>query len=191
MKSAGVWADRRRTLVCYRPQILGGERTVTSMRSSWVLVAALVTLGAGLPAAPAFAELAKWDQARVTELAEELTKAAGDLYTAIYQQMSGQAGGQGRSFAVLKDRVRLARSESRHLASELKAGKGHDATFPVYERLMELVRDARENARRVYLEEPTLDKIAATEDVLRRLAPYYDPKALSDGGDDPAGSKTR
>ena len=42
---------------------------------------------------------------------------------------------------------------------------------------MTLIRDAQEEGRRMFLEEPTLNKIGAAGDLLRQLSPYYDPKA--------------
>ena len=129
---------------------------------------------------PAAAELARWDQERVTALAAEFSAEARKVYDAVYRaQVSNTVGsGQVHDYHLLKDRVRVAKNEARHLANALKDGKGHDETLHAYMRLMEVVRDAREAGQRMYLEKPILDSIAAADDTLRRLAPYYDPKAL-------------
>jgi hypothetical protein len=115
----------------------------------------------------------------VTRIAENLADAANDVYRSIVRKRTGaQVGsGQASSFLRLKDRTRLARNETRHLARQLQEGKGRDETLPVYERLMTLVRDIREDARRMFIEEPTLDKIGAAGDLLRQIAPYYDANA--------------
>ena len=42
---------------------------------------------------------------------------------------------------------------------------------------MTTIRDAREEGRRMMIEEPTLDKVAVTADLVRRLSPYYDPRS--------------
>jgi hypothetical protein len=155
---------------------------MTALRSIRTYALCLATFaGLGLALAPtvSHAELAKWDQDRVTGIAEKLADAANDVYRSVVRKQTGaQVGsGQANSFLRLKDKTRLARNETRHLAKQVQDGKGRDETFPIYQRLMTLVRDIRSDARRMYLEAPTLDKIAAAGDLLRQIAPYYDAKA--------------
>jgi hypothetical protein len=135
------------------------------------------------PSADVDRGLAEWDQARVTAIAEELAKNVDALYREFYNQPPSTIGsGQANAFYRLKQLMRRVRTEGRHLAAALKDGKGHDETLPVYEHLMELVRDARVEVQRQFTSDQLLDKAAAAGDALRRLEPYYDAKALSDPG---------
>lgn len=145
------------------------------------LAAALwVALAVAWAPAEGVAELAKWDQDRAEKISGNLATAAHELYTAMRQMPPPTLGtGQNAAWYRALDRVRLIRSESKHLAAALKDGNAYDETLPVWRRLMSLVRDAREEGRKLFLAEPIMDKIAATRDQLRQLAPYYDPKALA------------
>ena len=123
------------------------------------------------------AKLAKWDQARVTAITGELAPAISDIYVSVNTLKTGASVGSGQATAYLrlKDRVRVARNESRHLARQLTDGRGRLETVHSYSRLMTVIRDAREEARRMLIEKPTLDKIAVAGDLVRRLTPYYNP----------------
>ena len=154
----------------------------SSLLGSVLLSAALLTASAAA-AQDVGRGLAEWDQARVTAIAEELAKDIDALYQEFYNQPPSTIGsGQANAFYRLKQLMRRVRTEGRHLAAALKDGKGHDETLPVYEHLMELVRDARVEVQRQFTSEQLLDKAAAAGDALRRLEPYYDAKALSDPG---------
>ena len=146
--------------------------------SQFLLVLALVVW---VPSA-SFAELAKWDQERVTALAAELAEACGALYdTFVKEPQSTIGSGQARDYYRLRQVVRRLRSEARHLSSSLGNGEGYDQTLPIYESLMVTVRDARELAQRTFTSAFVLDKATAARDVLQRIAPYYDPTALEEG----------
>jgi len=156
-------SDRIRLRLCLRLEV--------------VLLALVVGLASAVSA-----ELASWDQARVTAIAKELSDESKHVYDSFYKMSvrSGRSGGNAHELHQLKDTLRLLRSETRHLASELEKGAGHDETLPIYKRLMELVRDARESIQRIYTEQSLLDAVAKAGDALRRLQPYYDAKALTD-----------
>ena len=125
------------------------------------------------------AKLAKWDQERVTKIAAELAPAMAEVFTSINKLQTGSqiGSGQANAFLRLKDRVRVARNEARHLAKQLEDGKNRMETVHTYSRLMTTIRDAREEGRRGFIEAPTLDKIATAADLVRRLSPYYDPES--------------
>jgi len=141
-----------------------------------VLFGSLCLFLLGVPAA---AHATEWDQAKVTEVAEELANSANAVYGAIYRSSgSSQVGsGQAKSYMRLKDRIRVARTESRHLAKALRDGKGKDETFHAWERLMTVVRDAREIGRRMFLEKPSLDEIEKANGFIDQLSPYYATKS--------------
>jgi len=134
-----------------------------------------------LPSA-SFAELAKWDQERVTALGAELKEACDALYETFLKEPEKTVGsGQARDYYRLRQIVRRLKGEARQLSSALEKGEGYDQTLPIYESLMVMVRDAREIAKRTFTSNYVLDKAAAAGDVLRRIAPYYDPEALTKG----------
>jgi hypothetical protein len=139
-----------------------------------LFVAALFFGSAGA----AHAELAAWDQAKVTALGKQLKDATKNLYDTFYKQPPPQLGaGQGNDYRRLKQTMRRIQSEARELDSELSKGKGRDDTLDIYENLMSLVRDARDDARRVFTTQDVQNSAAEARKVLNELAPYYDPDA--------------
>ncbi len=57
---------------------------------------------------------------------------------------------------------------------QLDDGKGREETLNNYKRLMMLVRDSREEARRQLVLKPTLEKITTARNALFRIAPFYE-----------------
>ena len=129
---------------------------------------------------PAGADLAQWDQARVTGIAQQLAAACEAWEKAVREQPGGGELGSGdaRDFLVMQQRSRFLREQSASLARHLQDGKGHDQTVHSYQALKEGADDTEEAAQRASLAEPTLDAWAKVSDLLRQIAPYYDPKAL-------------
>jgi hypothetical protein len=149
--------------------IAAGRRPLTGL---------LIALSLALAAVPAAAELAKWDQAKVTALATQLVKATDALYTTVYKEpgFAGTGAGIEQGSYDLRHTVRRVGEEARHLDAELKAGKGHDATVGAWKHMMELVRDTGVESGRTFMAEDVQKGMAAVKDLLRQLAPYYDPK---------------
>jgi hypothetical protein len=116
-----------------------------------------------------------WDQAKVTDLASQLATSANEIYRSVSRMQTGSelGSGQANSYLRLKDNLRVARNESKHLAKALGDGKGRDETLHTYKRLMTLVRDARETGRSMFIEQPTLDKIGVANGLLDQLDPFY------------------
>lgn len=142
-----------------------------------LVLAVIVWLPSG-----SFAELAQWDQERVTALGAELSEACRALYDTFLKEPEKTKGsGQSKDYYRLRQLVRRIKIEAKHLSSALAKGEGYDQTLPIYENLMTMVRDARAIAKRTFTSNYVLDKAAATGDLLRRIAPYYDPKALEEG----------
>ncbi len=139
---------------------------------------ALALGAAACLSAPATAELASWDQARVTGIAQQLAAACDGFDQAVQRQPGGTlgSGSAGEVFG-MQDESRMLREQSLALADHLKAGKGHDETRNEYRSLKEVVDDIAEEAQRSPLDEPTMDAWAKITDLLRQIAPYYDPKA--------------
>ena len=136
-----------------------------------------ITLAVSL-ASPTHAELTPWDQAKVSALAKQLNQAANDLYTTFYKQPPPQAGGgQGNDYRRLKQTMRRIQAEARELEGALAKGEGREDTFDIYENLMQLVRDAREDVRRVFTTKDVQDRATAMRQLLNQISPYYDPDA--------------
>jgi hypothetical protein len=127
----------------------------------------------------ASAQLAEWDQERVTKLAAELKDRTAKLYDVFYKQPPATIGsGEANSYYKLKQLVRRIKREANHLASELEKGSGRTETQTVYENLMEMVRDGTEEARRTFTSEDLVDAATSAGSTLRLISPYYDPNAL-------------
>jgi len=98
------------------------------------------------------AELAAWDQAKVTAIGKELVHATNALYDTFRKQPPPSLGSmQGDSYQRLKQFVRLLHVESDELASSLQKGEGREETLRVYDNLMQLARSARDEAARVFV----------------------------------------
>ena len=124
------------------------------------------------------AALAAWDQAKVAALAKQLNQAADDLYSTFYKQPAPQAAaGQSDDYRRLKQTMRRIQAEARELDRAVAKGDGREDTADIYDNLMQLVRDARENARRVFTTKDVQDRASAMRQLLNQIAPYYDPDA--------------
>jgi hypothetical protein len=122
------------------------------------------------------AELAAWDQARVTEAATELVTATEALYETFRQQPPPNlASMQANTYHELKQFVRLLRVEAHQLAQSLEDGEGREQTLPIYQNLMQLARSARDDAARVFVARDVGERAAGVRMVLNKLGPYYDP----------------
>ena len=128
----------------------------------------------GTPVARA-GELTPWDQAAVTAIAEEIAQAARALRDSLRRQPPPTLGQSGRrSFWALREEMQVLDSASRRLHRALADGAGLDETFPTYRRLLMTARRAEREARRIALGEPTLGRIYAAADAIRRIRPFYE-----------------
>ena len=129
-----------------------------------------------LPAANARAELAAWDQARVTALGKELVQASNALYETFRKQPPPSVGSmQSASYHRLKQFVRMLHVVSQEFAYPLEKGEGREQTLTIYDNLMQLARSARDEAARVFVAHDVGDRAGAVRRVLNQLGPYYDP----------------
>ena len=140
-------------------------------------VALAIALAVSLATA-AGAELAPWDQAKVAALGKQLNQAANDLYSTFYKQPPPQFGsGQADDYRKLKQTMRRIQAEARELDTALAKGEGRDDTKHIYENMMQLVRDARQDIQRVFTTKDVQDRASATRQLLNQISPYYDPDA--------------
>jgi hypothetical protein len=143
---------------------------------SQVIYLLAMTLLLLLSAPNARAELAPWDQAKVTALGKELVQATNALDETFRKQPSPSvASMQGDSYHRLKQFVRLLRVVSREFTDSLEKGEGREETLNIYDNLMQLARSARDEAGRVFVAHEVGERAAAVRQVLNRLGPYYDP----------------
>jgi hypothetical protein len=132
-----------------------------------------------------FAQLATWNQERVTAIAKEAGEKTSKLYDVFYKQPPATIGSaQARSYYELKQSVRRIRREAGHLASELESGKAQEETKPIYDNLAQMVDRATEESRRTFTSDDLLAAAMSAGDAIRRLAPYYDPKAMTNPADE-------
>ena len=121
------------------------------------------------------AELAKWDQTRVTAIAAELAEAVSKASLEVDKQKGSRVDvGKERAYYESREDMRLAKNTSRHLAKELEGGHNREETYPTFKRLKTLRNDAAENARRADMPDSTVATISAAGELLLRLRPYYE-----------------
>jgi hypothetical protein len=137
------------------------------------LAALVALLGAPL----AGADLAPWDQGRVTAIAKQLAPAAEAWQQAVRLENDRIGSGVAVEENSLQDKARRLHEMSESLAAHLAKGKGHDETLNQYRSLREVADDTEEMAQRAELDAPALAAWSKMSDLLRQIAPYYDPKA--------------
>jgi len=135
--------------------------------------ACVITAGA------ASAELAKWDQARVTKYAAELTGATGDLKQAL-EGIGIQNAANQNSWYQVRDTVQMLDTAAQSLAAGLKAGKGHDETLPRFKRLQQLRRDAELEGQSADIPEAVFEKVFSVGSALIKLRPYYEDQPMEE-----------
>jgi hypothetical protein len=139
-----------------------------------VLLTAILSAVVLLPSLGRAGEPRAWDQAEAAALADQLYEAVKDLRDSVRKASDPSiASGQARATHRLSDTLRLIRNESKHLAARLAEGAGRDETFPVFRRIGQLRLQAAEDARRIMLVQPVLERIDAARSVLEKLEPYY------------------
>jgi hypothetical protein len=121
------------------------------------------------------ADLATWDQVKITALAEEIAQAARELRDSLRRQPPPSLGQSGRrAFWALREEMQVLVSASRRLHGALADGAGQEETFSTYRRLLATARRAEREARRIDLGEPALGKIRAAAEAIRRIRPFYE-----------------
>ena len=78
-------------------------------------------------AAPAVAERAAWDQARVTALGKELAAATDDLYSSYIKIPPQVIGNRSQAGYALRSKLRLLKSQARSLSEAVKMDCSHSA----------------------------------------------------------------
>ena len=85
---------------------------------------------------------------------------------------------QSRAHFQMADDLRVLRTETRALASQLESGAGLEQTLPIARRCRTVIRDLRATARRLQLVEPALGLAQRAEEIIAKIGPFYfDPTA--------------
>jgi hypothetical protein len=141
-----------------------------------------------LPATPCGAQGAQWDQAKVTGLAVELSDVLGELQSALRREASPHVASlQSRARNSFRDSLRVLRAESRALASELEAGAGAEETWPIVRRAGVVIRDLRQDGRRMSWSEPVAGHARRAEELIGQIAPFYTGAEAAAAADQAAG----
>jgi hypothetical protein len=155
----------------------------TKRRPLDIAFAAALVLAAGLAGAPARAqegevagEPVRWDQARVTQYATELSDAVKKLRQEVRKVPTGNNVVERRSRFELLEDLRLIDSSCTHLRNSLVKGKGREDTEATFRRIGSLRNDAAENARKSLLPEPMMDALVKAGEIHNRMKPYYEGK---------------
>ena len=157
---------------------MGFEASATRrMLDPRIQVAVAVCLALGAPAAWAQSqpegEPVRWDQARVTKIAQELALAVHEARESVRKSPLDQNISQRTTFYELQEDIRLADNTARHLAKRLEDGKGAQETRATFDRLGSLRLSAEENGRRAMIEATVMDALVKAGELHNRLKPYY------------------
>jgi 3-hydroxyisobutyrate dehydrogenase-like beta-hydroxyacid dehydrogenase len=144
--------------------------SIRRLRGITAVCATLVLL---LLPAVTLAELAEWDQERVTQIAEEFAGSMKALRKEMQSAPPITDPARQRALYVALDDIRIMTNSATLLANKLKAGEGRQETFAQWRRLDMLRRDFEENARKADIEDAIMDKILTAGELLIRLTPYY------------------
>jgi hypothetical protein len=124
------------------------------------------------------AELAPWDQARVTELGKQLEAATLALDQSVQRiPPPGPGSPQRLGHFRLQQQTRQLRREARSMSRSLQRGADKDQAQPSWESMMLTVRDARENARRMLTAPDVQERANTAREILNQLAPFFDANA--------------
>ena len=142
-------------------------RTTVLALSSFAGLALLVAQPA------ASAEQKEWDQAAVTELAQQLAEGAGNIRQAARSAERPPPGsGLRRAHLQALDDLRRLQNLVNSLVRQLEDGVGMEDTYPTFRRIRTLRNDLAQTARR-FIREPAPSKLQELQGALDRLALFY------------------
>ena len=125
---------------------------------------------------PPAAGLATWDQARVSEIAAQLSAATDAWQLTVRQENDDRLGsGTAEEGFDLRNKAQGVSEQARSLAGHLKAGEGRDQTYNPFRSLKEVVDDADVDQSRAELDQPTIAAWAKVTNLMRQIKPYYEP----------------
>ena len=111
---------------------------------------------------------------RMCELAVEVF--AGQVQVSRIEEELGQEASR------TLDTLRALRSSARSLASRLEQGASREETLPTAKRMATLIRDLREEGRRMRWQEPVVGHANRAEALIAQLGPFYFEPQAAEGG---------
>ena len=155
------------------PKPEGGEHLARFTAA--ILSLMLMTAILGVP--DARADLAKWDQAKVTAAAEDLARATVALRGGLRARPPNTLGQPGRrAFFSLREETQVLVSTSGRLQRALAGGAAMEETYPTFRRLVRAGRRGARELRRIDLDIETRNNVEAVADGIRKLRPYFEPE---------------
>jgi hypothetical protein len=141
-------------------------RRIAVVASAWAFV---------LAPAPGGAEILTWDQAKVTDLAKQLSSAISDVRSAALNDPSlrDRDAANSRVAQQYRDILRRLEAACRQLARKLEAGESRDKTMGVARKIGTQLRDAQEFGRRSMTTEGQWKTIDPAVALINQLSPYY------------------
>jgi hypothetical protein len=147
---------------------------MTLVRRLWAI--GFVAAIAACASAPTVAsESETWDQAKVTELGNQLAVTGNDWWQALRDQPESDTLGSGDSqvYDSMLRESRVMQEQSAALAGHLEAGKGRADTLDMYKSLKEMADDTEVDEERTFLEAPAIATWKKFKGLMDQLAPYY------------------
>ena len=127
-----------------------------------------------LVASPAAsADQKTWDQAAVTELAQELAQATASIRRAARaSERPGPGSGLRTAHLQALDDLRRLEHSMNRLARQLQDGVGREETYPTFRRVWTLRGDLARTARR-FIRDPAPSRLTQVQSALDELARFY------------------
>jgi uncharacterized membrane protein YccC len=133
----------------------------------------VLVLALGLGGAARALDEVPWDQARATELATKLAAAVDELYRAArVEQLDADPSKSAENYTFLED-MKMLRRTSSSLARYLEKGSSKEQTSAIFDRLLSLVRQARESRRYADMLKGAQPQIDAARALADELARFY------------------
>ena len=141
------------------------------------ILALAAAVAVGFSTTSVKAEPAKWDQKRVTSIAQQLAVAVGELRESVRKQPEFANSPHAKSRDQALDDLRTLKQVCDNLARDLKGGKGVEETYPIFQRIQTLRRDLDGHGRKADIKLDALNSYAKVADLLRQIGPYYEEEA--------------
>jgi hypothetical protein len=139
-----------------------------------------ILLSFALFPARAISEDVAWDQARVTALAGQLSEQVKALRSATRKEpqvISASNASKQRATSLYLDTLKKLDRTSGKLARQLTAGEDREQTVGTARRIDSLLRDARDQGRKLYTTDWTTQHIEPLASVVAELRTFYSAQA--------------
>ena len=133
-----------------------------------------------LVAEGALGQTAKWDQAKVTSLAGDLSNSVSGLRQALMNSDQWQnLSGSDPALWSVAENLRMMDNLAMNMNADLSNGAGMAQTLPAYMRIQQIHRDLAQYQGQIYITQFLAGPLAKAKANLAQLAAYYpaQPKA--------------